>query len=76
MSYFRDNSTESVSPANPTDSNAKNPANIVELQSADTSPNDPKNFTFDDFLCVGYAPGVASPERPNMQGLYGKGRGV
>jgi hypothetical protein len=76
MSYFQDNSTESVSPAMPADSNAKNPANIVELVSADAVPNDPKNFTVDDFLCVGYAPGVASPERPNMQGLYGKGRGV
>lgn len=77
MTYMDDNSTESVSAEMPADSNAKNPANIVELQSADALPYEVKQFVVDDFLCHGYLPDwVTSNERPNQQGLYGKGRGV
>ena len=76
MSYQDNNAIESVSAGKPTDSQALNPANIVNLDSADTSPNEPKQFVVDDFLCTMYSPGTNSPERPNMQGLYGKGRGV
>ncbi len=76
MTYMDDNSVESVSDAKPADSRAKNPANIVNLESADTSPNDAKQFVVDDFLTTMYSPGTNTSERPNMQGLYGKGRGV
>lgn len=71
-----DNSNESVSAEKPADSRAKNPANIVNLNSADTSPNDAKQFVVDDFLCTQYSPGTNTDERPNMSGLYGKQRGV
>lgn len=76
MLRYDDNAVKSVSADMPADSNAMNPNNIVNVDSADTSPNDAKNYTFDDFLCCMYSPGTASQERPNMQGLYGKGRGV
>jgi len=58
------------------DSRAKNPSNIVSLDSADTSPNDAKQFVVDDFLCTMYSPGTNTDERPNMSGLYGKQKGV
>jgi hypothetical protein len=76
MSYQDNNAIESVSPEKGSDSRALNPANIVHLESADTSPNEPKQFVVDDFLCTMYSPGTNSPERPNMSGLYGKQRGV
>ena len=76
MSYQDNNAVESVSAEKPADSRALNPANIVNLESADTSPNEPKNFVVDDFLCTMYSPGTNTTERPNPYGLYGKGRGV
>lgn len=77
MSYQDSNAIESVSADRPADSRALNPSNIVHLESADTSPNEAKQYVVDDFLCHGYLPDdVTNNERPNMQGLYGKGRGV
>lgn len=76
MSYQDNNAVESVSAEKGADSRALNPANIVHLDSADAVP-EVKSFVVDDFLCHGYLPdGVTNNERPNMQGLYGKGRGV